>query len=265
MISIIIPTLGNRPDELNRLFNSLSSQTYQNFEVILVTQINHECIHDLSHDNMKIKHVKLNKKGLSYSRNEGLKYISGSIVTFSDDDCWYPEDSFQNVMNTLEKDASIDVACFQIFDPIQDVYYKNNYDSNPKTQISKRDITRKSSIELFVRLKNVKPEDLRFDENFGLGTKYPSGEENIFLSDLMKKKLKISYIPQIIVYHKKPNIHSRLTETQIISKGPLFKRLTNTPVAFILLILFFLKKAKNIHHPFPTFISSVKEILNYKK
>ncbi|WP_338788273.1 glycosyltransferase family A protein [Metabacillus sp. FJAT-53654] len=264
MISIIIPTLGDRPDELRRLFDSLSSQTYQNFEVLLVTQLNHDCIQFLPQYDMKIKQIKLNKKGLSYSRNESLKAIAGSIVTFSDDDCWYPEDSLQNVINAFEKDDSLDVACFQIFDPLQKVHYKS-YEQKAKSQISKKDILRKSSIELFVRLKNVTSTELTFDENFGLGTKYPSGEENIFLSDLMNKKLKISYFPQIIVYHKKPEQTSRLTTAQMISKGPLFKRLTNTPIASILLILFFLKKAKHIQEPSKTFLSTVKEMLNYKK
>jgi len=263
MISIIIPTLGERPNELKRLFDSLHSQVYQNFEVILVTQLNHQCINDLSHYPFDIKHVKLTKKGLSYSRNEGLKYINGSIVTFSDDDCWYPNDSFQNVADTFDQDDSLDVACFQIFDPIQNVPYKS-YHSEAKEQISRKDVLNKSSIEIFIRLSNIGLDELSFDENFGLGTKYPSGEENIFLRDLIKKKLKISYFPETIVYHKKPELATRLTDAQLISKGPLFKRLTNTPIAIVLLTLFFLKKSKHIKNPAAMFKNSLVEMMKYK-
>ena len=263
MISIIIPTLGERPDELKRLFDSLHSQVYQNFEVILVTQLNHECINSLSHYPFKIKHVKLLKKGLSYSRNEGLKQIEGTIVTFSDDDCWYPNDALQKAVKAFEQNASLDVACFQIFDPIQHVPYKS-YHLEAKEQISYKDVLNKSSIEIFIRLANISSHDLSFDENFGLGTKYPSGEENIFLRDLLKKNLKISYIPDTIVYHQKPELQTRLTEAQLISKGPLFKRLTNTPIAVLLLFLFFLKKSRHIKNPAAMFKNSLLEMLKYK-
>ena len=42
MITLILPTLGEREFEINRLFNSLENQIYKDFEVIVVSQANHE-------------------------------------------------------------------------------------------------------------------------------------------------------------------------------------------------------------------------------
>ena len=62
--SILIPTLGKRIAETRRLLDSLSKQTFQQFEVVIVTQINHSEIERLILDwpKMEILHAKLEKK-----------------------------------------------------------------------------------------------------------------------------------------------------------------------------------------------------------
>lgn len=264
VISVIIPTLGTRSVELERLFKSLETQTNKNFEAIVVSQDNHELVVDLlSNYRFSNKHIKINRKGLSHSRNVGLKHISGTIVTFSDDDCWYDDDSFSIVEQTFSENTC-DIACFQIFDPISNQYYKN-YSQTPEATVSNKSLFRKSSIEIFLNLKNIDKEKLKFDENFGLGAKYPSGEENIFLSDMKKQNMLISYFPRKIVYHLKPNIATRLTPKSFIGKGPMFKRIYNTPVALCILFLFFFKKFRHLENPFSLLIKSIKETLLYKK
>ena len=41
-VSILLPTLGERIDELKRLFNSLEEQTNKSFELIIISQGNHK-------------------------------------------------------------------------------------------------------------------------------------------------------------------------------------------------------------------------------
>ncbi|WP_051827321.1 glycosyltransferase family 2 protein [Metabacillus indicus] len=263
MISVIVPTLGNREAELKRLFKSFQEQTNKNFEVILVTQENHDCIDYLKTPELDLHHIKLNKKGLSYARNRALEQIKGSIVTFSDDDCWYPPDSMERVENAFTATCN-DIIVFQIYDPISKKYYKEYKDSSNK-KVFTRDIFRISSIEFFLKAESLKKAGVFFDEDFGLGTNYPSGEENVFIYDLFKSGLKIQYFPEVIVYHKKPETNSRLTEPQLKSKGPLFKRLFSTPIALILLFLFFLKKRRHINQPFNQLALAIREAFIYKK
>ena len=44
MISILVPTMGTRENELKRLIESLKKQTYNNFEVVIVSQGNHDMV-----------------------------------------------------------------------------------------------------------------------------------------------------------------------------------------------------------------------------
>jgi glycosyltransferase involved in cell wall biosynthesis len=264
MISLILPTLGTREKELTRLFDSLEKQDTQDFEVIIVSQDNHAKVDELL-KNIKFKyiHIPINRRGLSLARNAGIPYAKGDIITFSDDDCWYPENAFTTVLRTFRQ-YNCDVACFQIYDPNTEQYYKN-YPNQYEENVSFRNLFRKSSIEIFINTKHIDKHSLRFDENFGLGAKYPSGEENIFLFDLKRQNAKISHFPTTVVFHAKPSASSRLNRSAFIGKGPLFKRLYNTPIAIVILLLFFIKKFKYLEQPFSLFIQSMKEIFKYKK
>lgn len=265
MISVVIPTLGTREMELDRLFQSLSNQTNQNFEAIVVSQDNHELVKSLLDKySFANQHVILNKKGLSYSRNEGIKYTKGDIVTFSDDDCWYEVNAFQEVSEFFQQSNSSGIVCFQIYDPEKEEFYKN-YPNNKQESLKFQDLFRKSSIEIFLNLHKVDKQKVLFDEEFGLGAKYPSGEENIFLYAMFKEGYQISYVPKVVVYHAKPSISTRLNFKAFSSKGPLFKSIFNTPVGFLMLTFLFLKKYKHLERPFPYYIGSLKEMHRYKK
>ena len=182
-VSILLPTLGERIDELKRLFNSLEEQTNKSFELIIISQGNHKEVEALlSKYSFKYNHINIDKKGLSYARNIGLKQVKGEYLILSDDDAWYPKYSIDMVINKFLKE-SCDVACFKIYDPIVGKEYKNY--SNHKNNISIIDILRKSSIEICFNLKQIKLEEIYFNEEFGLGSKYIRGEENLVLINIL--------------------------------------------------------------------------------
>ncbi|MCA1060803.1 glycosyltransferase family 2 protein [Rossellomorea aquimaris] len=265
MISVIVPTLGTKPEQLRRLFESLDHQTYQDFEVIIVSQDNHDYITLALNDvTFKYNHITIDRKGLSLARNIGIQHANGSILTFSDDDCWYNKDSFELVSSYFERNSNTDVACFQIYDPLSQSYYKQ-YDQNEQKQVSMRKILKKSSIEIFIATRRIPAELIHFDENFGLGAVYPSGEENIFLFDLAKNGQTISYSPDIVVNHEKPEMQTRLNLRTFVGKGPMFKRMYNTPAAIILFVLFFAKKYNHLDKPLRYFTNGFAEIFKYKK
>ncbi|WP_044797712.1 glycosyltransferase family 2 protein [Bacillus cereus] len=264
-ISLILPTLGEREEELERLIVSLNKQIYKEFEVVFVTQGNHDELEKiLKLSNFKYKQIKLNRKGLSLARNEGIKHITGEIVTFSDDDCWYPENAFELVMEEF-KSRDVEALSFQIFDPESKQYYKA-YRQNPVDVLDFRGVLKISSIEFFINLNKIKTEDLNFDERFGLGAQYPSGEENILLADLLQKKYKVSYINQIIVFHKKKTSETKLINSRtFIGKGPLFKRMRGTVPAICMLTVFLLKKFYLTEKPISSFRKGLRELLDFKR
>jgi glycosyltransferase involved in cell wall biosynthesis len=92
-ISVIIP-LYNKEAEIKRTINSVLSQTYQNFEIIVVD--------DQSIDkgpaivkgvkDPRITLIEQEHRGVSYTRNQGVKLSTSDIIAFLDaDDEWMPK------------------------------------------------------------------------------------------------------------------------------------------------------------------------------
>lgn len=265
-VSLIVPTLGERSEYLLRLFKSLNNQTFKDFEVLVISQSNHEFVEELLNQvAFNYKHIKILMKGLSIARNEGLKHVNGEIVAFSDDDCWYPQNALEFIVNKFDEENS-QIACFQHIDPVKNKYPKK-YPSTKEYDLNKRRILQQSSIDIFVNTKYVKDYKNKFDETFGVGAKYISGEEIIYLMDLKNKGYKIDYFPKIISFHpfKYEGNKKMLDERNILSKGPLFKRLFGNTKGTVMFLMFILKKIGQIENKPRSIILGLKECLRYRK
>tara|TARA_B100000945_G_scaffold76938_1_gene59359 strand:+ start:2214 stop:3128 length:915 start_codon:yes stop_codon:yes gene_type:complete len=94
LVSVIIPTY-NRKKLLDISINSVLNQTYQNFEIIIVDDNSNDgtdkYIKEINHH--KIHYIK-NKQTMyaPKSRNIGISYSKGDLISFlDDDDEWYPD------------------------------------------------------------------------------------------------------------------------------------------------------------------------------
>lgn len=91
LVSIIIPTY-NRAEILTKSIQSVLSQTFGDFELIVVddgsTDNTYELIKDLD---PRIKIIRQQNQGVSAARNNGLKVSQGKYIAFLDsDDEWDP-------------------------------------------------------------------------------------------------------------------------------------------------------------------------------
>lgn len=219
MISLVVATFG-RIREIRTLFSSLLAQTYQNFEVIVVDQNAHDEIRKICQEyaaRLSIIYLKNEIKGLSVSRNIGLKHCHGSIVGFPDDDCFYD----QNLLSTVvrEFDSNIDFLAFSVVDPQTKVCYLHRVNCN----IRRKDILKNCiSINTFIRYS----ENYKFDENLGLGAPFPSGEETDFLWKRLQDNDIGHFINHVSVYHLRPDLseRNRRAYTYGLGFGAIFKK-----------------------------------------
>ncbi len=104
-ISAVIPTIGDRSRELERVILSLINQTLPPMEIIIVDQNEKDIISPIVQKfgaHINIQHVQTKKSGgISWARNIGWKKAKGDIIIFPDDDCWYPDNYFLDSMNTM--------------------------------------------------------------------------------------------------------------------------------------------------------------------
>lgn len=207
--SLVLATY-NRKIEVELFIKSLLDQEYKLLELIVVDQNSNGLIDDIISNYSKdidIKHYKSEKLGLSYNRNIGLKYISGDIIAFPDDDCEYPSNLLINVLNEFNIKSDVGIITGATVDKISGKSYLLS--PNKPSNVNYRNIFSTAiSFTIFVNLN--KCENRKFDTLLGVGSTFGSSEETDFLIGHLIQNQKIFYQPSIFVYHPISNSNESL-------------------------------------------------------
>jgi glycosyltransferase involved in cell wall biosynthesis len=200
--SLVLATVG-RTDELILFLNSLTKQGDIDLELIVVDQnqddrlvpilANYQTIFSILHFR--------SEKGLSKARNIGLKHVTGDIVAFPDDDCEYPEHLLSYALKAFCDNSSLDGLTGRSITG-EGLPSVGRFDPHPgkvdKTNVWLRGI----SMTIFFRTTAISK--IFFDESFGIGAKWGSGEETDFLLQVLAKGANIVYDPNLKVIHPPP-------------------------------------------------------------
>jgi len=90
--SVIVPVY-NRPDEVSELLESLSLQTFKDFELVLVEDGSTKpCANEVEsfHNSLQIQYIVKENTGRSDTRNVGMQHAKGEYFIFFDSDCIIP-------------------------------------------------------------------------------------------------------------------------------------------------------------------------------
>lgn len=240
-ITFLVPTLGDREEEISRLFESLKHQSFTDFNVVVAAQGGFDTVQKICSaysDFFSIKYLPLDNKGLSKARNGGLPFCDGEIIVLSDDDCWYPENATKLIVDKFSQNE-IDIALSQIYDKPNEKLYKQ-YGLSEQLLTSSFQLLSRSSIEISFR-NHLK--EIGFDENFGVGAKFVCCEEIDFLLNAYKNGARIKYFPEITVYHIRKALTS--TKNQIIAKGALYSKNFGFFVSLLICFRDLIKKKEN--------------------
>lgn len=104
LFSIIIPVF-NRPDEMQELLESLSQQTLQNFEVVVVedgSTLVCEQVAASFKEALEIKYFYKENSGPGQSRNFGVQQARTDFFIFFDSDCLIPSHYFETFSSHFE-------------------------------------------------------------------------------------------------------------------------------------------------------------------
>ena len=138
-ISVIVPVY-NVEKYVEKCLDSLTNQTYDNLEIIVVD----DCSTDLSYS--IVKEYIVNKKnillfqnnknsGLSYTRNFALSQATGDYISYIDSDDFIPIDYYEQMIKKVNEDNPSIVVCdMMIIDELSGIpkrnscFGKNNFD-----------------------------------------------------------------------------------------------------------------------------------------
>ncbi len=199
-VSLIVATV-NRTSELARLFESLTAQTFQNFEIILVDQnaddrllphIEYACRSGLT-----LTHLKHLPANLSSARNAGLELARGEWIGFPDDDCWYDTKMLERLaphFACTDAMSGVAVRWTEQIDPAVTARHLTWARSRVFRDVPVTSFTLFFNRKLFHRIGG-------FDPRLGVGRWFGAGEETDVVLRALREGAVLTYEPAAHVHH----------------------------------------------------------------
>lgn len=212
-ISLILATIGT-DHRLAKLLGSLRAQTLSDFETIVVDQSERNDVAmlvDEHRDALAIRHLR-HPRGLSRSRNAGLRVATGAVIAFPDDDCWYDADVLARVQHFLARHPRVDgVTGRALFDVTE--HPPARFARRAQWVVPTKVWTQGISCTIFLRrslVARIGP----FDERLGLGADSPwtAAEESDYLLRAVGLHAHIWYDPALNIHH--PGHRGRFTPVE---------------------------------------------------
>lgn len=114
LFSVIIPVY-NIEKYLKRSVNSILSQNYENYEIILVndgsTDNSGKICEEFAKKSSKVKFINIKNSGVAVARNEGIKKAKGDYILFLDGDDFFKTTIFHDCEEAIIKNKS-DIVVF---------------------------------------------------------------------------------------------------------------------------------------------------------
>lgn len=159
--------------------------------------------------------------GLSKSRNAGLAAVTAEYALITDDDVVFPPQVHERIHHAIAQYPQADILSMQI-QTTEGRPFKSY--ASEAYRHTLRSIARVSSIEMLMRTKAVQSLSLKFDERFGLGAPFATGEEFIFLHDALRAGARAYYVPTVISIHPLMSSGKILDAPQCVNKGAMLAR-----------------------------------------
>lgn len=175
---------------MNQSDHSLLDKMNIQSDVIVGNQCNNNIIECFEYKGNKAIYLNFNEKGVGLNRNNALMRAEGDYCLFADDDMVYIDNYPQIIEQLFADNPRADVIVFNL--------KENNSKRkqiNKKKKIGHLNYLTYGTARIAIKLESIKKNHIYFNLCFGGGTEHCHGEDNIFLSDCLRKGLKIVAVP----------------------------------------------------------------------
>ena len=192
---------------------------------IIGNQCDRNSIEESTYKGNKVKYLNFAERGVGLNRNNALLRADGDILMFADADEVFVDEYPKIVERAYKELPDADAIIFNI--------------TTLGKNVGRRDIKKISRVKLLnalnygaarltVKKQSVKRENILFHTQFGGGTPYSSGEDTLFIADLLKHKLKVYVYPATIasVDQGTSTWFNGYTDKYFYDKGALFAALS---------------------------------------
>ncbi len=256
---LIVSTMNQQDDSLIEKMNIHS-------DAIIVNQTDRVGYHEVRQQEHTIKWYHFNERGIGLSRNSGLMRSTADIIQFADDDMFFTETYWQDVLDEYEKHPEADVILFSNRCLNKD---RMPYQVDTFGRVGRLEAVNFGGARITARREKLLYNNLTYSLLFGGGAKYAAGEDVTFIQDCIKAGLKVYKSPVIVSTMKQDSStwFSGYHKKYYVDKGALLA--ANFPlVSRFGIYIQALKKSRHSEYSFKELLSfyrdGVKDFRNKK-
>jgi len=194
MLSVIVCT-RNRPELLGRCLEALALQE-GSFEVVVVNQGDSPAA-ILADPRFRL--ITDQERGLAAGRNTGVRAAAGEVIAFLDDDAVPDPGYAQALEKCFEEDVQLAAAAGRILALEDGRPYARVHDATAR-MLGRGDWMHFLGGNFALR-RAVVDRVGSFDERFGAGCRWASGEETDYFFRMQYRNCRIAYVPAAVVRH----------------------------------------------------------------
>jgi glycosyltransferase involved in cell wall biosynthesis len=167
-------------------------------DCVVINQTDFSNFPNLNFIQENVKYISVEERGLSKSRNLAIENASGDICLIADDDVIYRNNYIEIVKKAYEECPDADLIIFDCESDCSE--RKSSLISKKRCTVGYLNSLKARSVGVTFKRKSILDKQIKFNPLFGAGSPFfTSGEENLFLYECLKQKLKIYYYPLIIL------------------------------------------------------------------
>ncbi|WP_461205040.1 glycosyltransferase family A protein [Clostridium sp. DL1XJH146] len=190
-------------------------------KAIVINQCDKNQFEKLRYKGNSIEFISLAERGVGLSRNNALMRATEDICLFADDDIVYVDGYKDIVINAFQNNPKADFIVFNV---------PSKNPDDPSSIIKRKNrvrfftCQRYGTFQMAVKTKKIREKNIYFSLLFGGGAKYSAGEDSIFITECIKKKLKVYAEPTIIgtVSQQESTWFKGYTDKFFLDRGALF-------------------------------------------
>lgn len=160
-------------------------------DAIIVNQCEEDCEESFFHNGREILVFHRNERGVGRSRNFALENANRDICLFSDDDMSYEPGYEEKIVKEFEENPNADMIVFNVIVGKD----RKTFENTERKRVRWYNCGRYGAVSFAIRTEKLREFGVKYSLLFGGGAKYSSGEDSLFILDLIKKGCRVYTSP----------------------------------------------------------------------
>lgn len=193
-------------------------------DVIVGNQCDYNSIVKFDYNGHSATYLNFAERGVGLNRNNALMRATGDICLFADDDMEYVDNYCSIILEAFKQFPDADVIVFNLEEEEPTRYVIKKIE-----KVGYLNYLRYGTARVAFKLNSVRENGIYFNQCFGGGTEHCHGEDNIFLTDCLKARLKIYAIPKTIAKlteERESTWNSGYDEKYLADQGCLYRAIS---------------------------------------